>query len=355
MRASAADWSVAPFHAAKPPAASTARGSESERGPPSGPEARRIAGSSSGGIARSSNPSKALMAGVQHRARPTAVLLHGLDSSRETWRASVEALAARGFAAVALDLRGHGESPLGDASAFSAAALAEDVLAAIRSRGISRAVLVGHSMGGRIAVRAAAIDAAAPPDRRLLCALVVEDMDMRTRPQPPHLDAAARAALARFGDAEGGPPSSGRLFASWDACREALLGHYEPQRIDGWRGSRLRQRADGRWWSDISPLAQRLARERVLGSADGSAAWAELAAAAPPLPVHVWRADEAGSACQLGGAGGLAEMAAHMPGARVRHFEGASHSIHRTDAGRFEDALCGVLDEGSSVLDSGLT
>lgn len=44
---------------------------------------------------------------------PTTVLIHGLDSSRETWRGTLGFCQANGLPAVALDLRGHGESPLG--------------------------------------------------------------------------------------------------------------------------------------------------------------------------------------------------------------------------------------------------
>ena len=58
-------------------------------------------------------------------------------------------------------------------------------------------------------------------------------------------------------------------------------------RIDSYRGKRIRQLADGSSWSDLNPLAQRLAREHVLASDDGDRAWRELAAVppsqAPPL------------------------------------------------------------------------
>jgi pimeloyl-ACP methyl ester carboxylesterase len=47
-------------------------------------------------------------------ALPTTVLVHGLDSCKETWSKTLAALAAAGLPALAVDLRGHGESPLGD-------------------------------------------------------------------------------------------------------------------------------------------------------------------------------------------------------------------------------------------------
>ena len=95
-------------------------------------------------------------------ARPTTVLVHGLDSSKETWSGVLADLATRGYPAIAVDLRGHGESPLGAPDEFGPRALSRDVLSAVAAAGVPRPyVLVGHSMGGRIAMRAAADDAEA--------------------------------------------------------------------------------------------------------------------------------------------------------------------------------------------------
>ena len=56
---------------------------------------------------------------------PTLVLIHGLDSTRFTWNPFIERCAGK-YNIVALDLRGHGESSLGDhpIASFSAAAIA---------------------------------------------------------------------------------------------------------------------------------------------------------------------------------------------------------------------------------------
>jgi len=55
---------------------------------------------------------------------------------------------------VALDLGGHGESGK-ERRGWTIPALAEDVRAAIEKSGLARAVLVGHSMGGSVALEAA--------------------------------------------------------------------------------------------------------------------------------------------------------------------------------------------------------
>jgi pimeloyl-ACP methyl ester carboxylesterase len=94
-------------------------------------------------------------------SRPLAVLVHGVTSSSRTWWRVGPALAERGFRVLAVDLRGHGASPLpvaGLAAADLAADVAETVAAA--AGGASRPdevvppvdLLVGHSLGALVAL-----------------------------------------------------------------------------------------------------------------------------------------------------------------------------------------------------------
>ena len=85
------------------------------------------------------------------------VLLHGQPGSADDWRQVAERLPAR-FHAVAPDRPGYGSSPQ-DAGGFAANARA--VLADLDRRGVRRAVLVGHSYGGGVALSAASL----APDR----------------------------------------------------------------------------------------------------------------------------------------------------------------------------------------------
>ena len=82
---------------------------------------------------------------------PAIVLIHGLGGNRHTWRHLIGPLARRNRV-IALDLPGHGDSeaPAGDYSPGSHAAAVRDLLVAL---GVSRASLVGHSLGGGIAVQ----------------------------------------------------------------------------------------------------------------------------------------------------------------------------------------------------------
>ena len=62
--------------------------------------------------------------GYMHKDRtPTVVLIHGIDSAKETWRGVLAALAKERIPAIAIDQRGHGESPLGHEEDFCPRAL----------------------------------------------------------------------------------------------------------------------------------------------------------------------------------------------------------------------------------------
>ncbi|HWQ14269.1 MAG TPA: alpha/beta fold hydrolase, partial [Roseiflexaceae bacterium] len=84
---------------------------------------------------------------------PVALFLHGWGDSKEIWRPALAALAARGRRAIAPDLPGHGGSQL--AGAARMAHLAERVVALAEARGLRSFDLVGHSMGGNVALELA--------------------------------------------------------------------------------------------------------------------------------------------------------------------------------------------------------
>jgi pimeloyl-ACP methyl ester carboxylesterase len=82
---------------------------------------------------------------------PPVVLIHGMVNSSRHWEAVALRLAAD-YTVVAPDLIGHGDSatPRGDYSLGAHAAVIRDLLAAI---GLDRATIVGHSLGGGIAMQ----------------------------------------------------------------------------------------------------------------------------------------------------------------------------------------------------------
>ena len=88
---------------------------------------------------------------MQAGSGPVLLLIHGMGGSLENWRAVIEPL-ARQHTVVAPDLPGHGVSAPGggDYSLGAFAAGLRDLLFAL---GLARATLVGHSLGGGIAMQ----------------------------------------------------------------------------------------------------------------------------------------------------------------------------------------------------------
>jgi 3-oxoadipate enol-lactonase len=82
-------------------------------------------------------------------AGPTVVLLHGWSAFKELWWSTLLALAPHAHA-YAPDMPGHGDSPL--LGSTSMRQIAERIERFCAIRGDNRIVLVGHSMGGNIAL-----------------------------------------------------------------------------------------------------------------------------------------------------------------------------------------------------------
>jgi len=80
------------------------------------------------------------------------VILHGLLGSSRNWQTAGADLGQNRRVA-ALDLRNHGRSP--HAPEMSYAAMAEDVLAWLDAQALPQAIVIGHSLGGKVAMRLA--------------------------------------------------------------------------------------------------------------------------------------------------------------------------------------------------------
>lgn len=82
---------------------------------------------------------------------PVLLMIHGIASNAETWLPSIPLLARR-YTVVAPDLPGHGRSdkPPGDYSIGSLASTLRDLLVVL---GHERATIVGHSLGGGVAMQ----------------------------------------------------------------------------------------------------------------------------------------------------------------------------------------------------------
>ena len=83
---------------------------------------------------------------------PAVVFIHGFPFSSAMWKPQLVAV-GRDHRAVAYDLRGHGQSSVGDGQ-YTIEGHVDDLIGLLDHLGLDRVVIVGLSMGGYIALRA---------------------------------------------------------------------------------------------------------------------------------------------------------------------------------------------------------
>ncbi len=241
------------------------------------------------------------------------LLLHGLASTRRFWNLVVPDLVAAGLSVVALDQRGHGESPVPSDVPFGPEAVARDALTALDALGISRAVVVGHSWGGTIALTlaadqpgrvlaAVAIDggfAVRPPDTDLV--------ELRERLTPPTWSMPPDELTAML--------ARGQLAPYWDDERARALLPLFGVGPDGRARSRLPLDQhlailDGMLGSDVEQTLQSVRCPAWLVSCEPAGSMADGA--------DEWSQQKAD---------GLAIAAATLPNARTMRWSGALHDV----------------------------
>ncbi|SEK42668.1 alpha/beta fold hydrolase [Nonomuraea pusilla] len=95
---------------------------------------------------------------VEQGSGPLVLLVHGFPESWYSWRHQLPALAAQGFRAVAVDVRGYGRSSKPAAvEAYRMLDLVEDNVAVVEALGERSAVIVGHDWGATIAATSALV------------------------------------------------------------------------------------------------------------------------------------------------------------------------------------------------------
>jgi sigma-B regulation protein RsbQ len=90
---------------------------------------------------------------VRGKGETALVFLHGWCGDQEYWKNQVEVFAPA-YRVVTLDQAGHGESGKNREN-WTTSALAQDVESVVKSLDLKRVILIGHSMGGPVALIAA--------------------------------------------------------------------------------------------------------------------------------------------------------------------------------------------------------
>lgn len=168
---------------------------------------------------------------------PAVVFLHGGGQTRRSWGRAAAAVAERGWQAVTVDLRGHGESDWSSNGDYRVISFARDVLEVLRQLP-PRPVLVGASLGGFTSMLLAG--ELSPGSVR---AVILVDI-------VPDMDPSGASRIHNF--------MYDRMTSGFDSLDEVadMIAEYNPNRrrptdLDGLRAN-LRERG-GRWYWHWDP------------------------------------------------------------------------------------------------------
>jgi pimeloyl-ACP methyl ester carboxylesterase len=243
------------------------------------------------------------LAWEEHGAGERAlVLVHGFTGSRRDFAPRVPALAALGRT-VLPDLRGHGDSTnTGDPTGYTLEQLVSDLVAFVDAERLAGCDLLGHSLGGMVALRAAL----AAPDR--FGSLLLMDTAARAPALPRALLDAARKVVEAAGletlltlMRQRDPAETGRTGPDRRLEAEWGEGYWSEWRLPNFRAmDPVAYGALGAALFEQDPLGARLAEVRL------------------PTLVMVGAEDE-------GFLAAADELAAGIPGARRVTIAGAGH------------------------------
>ena len=162
---------------------------------------------------------------------PAVLLLHGGGQTRHAWTATATTMAAEGWRAIAVDLRGHGDSDWPPDGSYEITDFASDVVAVVDSLSLAPFV-VGASLGGIAALAAQGI-----VDRQLYAGVVLVDV-------APRLEPAGIERIVGFMTAH--PEGFASLDEAADVIASYLPHRQKPTDLGGLQKT-LRQCDDGRW------------------------------------------------------------------------------------------------------------
>jgi len=209
---------------------------------------------------------------------PTTLFIHGLDSSKQTFRDIQQNNLST--PSIAIDNRGCGKSDLGNPHLFSPDALVEDVKCLVKSNPLlhnNPFVLVGHSMGGRIAMSYAA---KYPKD---ISTLVIEDMDIKRRCV---IDNSSNNGMVKYEgcsfienfDEERAIKFNRRQGTLESMKSELKVIGYPQETIEKWiNEGRIYQEKDGSFYSDVNPAFRALCYRKIFDSNNGEESWNTIA------------------------------------------------------------------------------
>lgn len=257
-----------------------------------------------------------------HVDAPKVLLAHGAGQTRAAWTRTCLALAEQGYRAIALDLRGHGESDWSAVHAYQISDFATDLMTVANQLG-NKPALIGASLGGLSGLLVAG---ELQPD----CFSSLTLVDIAPRMERSGVDRIMGFMRAYCETGFGSPQEAADAIAQYMPHRERSTGSTGLARY-------LRRSDDGRYrWHWDPALVDKLGRhdqdhiDRM-----------ELATAALMIPVHLIR----GQSSDLLSAEEALAFVQAVKGAHYSDIAGAGHMVvgDRNDA--FTSAILSFLQE----------
>ena len=244
---------------------------------------------------------------------PAVLFLHGGGQTRHAWGGTAVRMAAAGWHAISVDLRGHGESAWTEQ--YQRMDFGGDVIEIVKQLG-SEPMLVGASLGGNSALYAVDMH-----DGALCSALVLVDIAPRTNP----------AGVARIIDfMRSGAEGFATIEAAADAVAAYLRERDRPKDVSGLRKN-LRQKADGRWYWHWDPRFL----ERTSAGRERDAQALEAAAERLTVPTLLVRGGKSDVLTE----DGIEAFKALVPHSRFADIAGAGHMVAGDKNDAFTDAI----------------
>jgi pimeloyl-ACP methyl ester carboxylesterase len=181
-----------------------------------------------------------LEADVYGHGERVALLLHGGGQTRHAWRGAARKLAERGFTAIPVDQRGHGDSEWVEGGHYGFLDYADDAAALgrqVEARFGAKPVAIGASLGGMASLGALGRE---PCFSALILVDIVPRMEESgVRHVHDFMRARIKEGFATIEEAAG-------------AVAAYLPNRTRPPSVEGLRKN-LRQKADGRWYWHWDP------------------------------------------------------------------------------------------------------
>lgn len=256
-------------------------------------------------------------------SRPCLILIHGLQSSSETFESVAPKFEQLGFNVLAYDQRGHGKTPR-KGEKYTVEVMADDLKNLMDYYKIEKAHIVGHSMGGRTLMGMLK----KYPERVL--SAIIEDMGIHQRRSDQDDESTDRLNRARATFKET------RFFDTKEEVLKILTDAYNANDAKWFMANKLFPTDDGKWELKFYPDAA------LLYGLQGNFTDLTEVMKKTTVPVLYLKADPELDAVLTDNC--ASHILEHIPDANIVELKQADHSIHKSAQASFVEKVVKFIE-----------